>query len=55
MALYDRHCQFCFSFALRLLGNPAQAEEVMQVVYLTLWHTPASFSLVGKSFREATC
>jgi len=51
MVLYDRHCQFCFSFALRLLGNPAQAEEAMQVVYLALWHTPTSFSLTGKSFR----
>lgn len=35
--LYDRHADYVYTLALRLLGNPQDAEEVSQDVFTTLW------------------
>jgi len=41
--LYDRHAALVFGVARRMLGNPAQAEDVAQSVFLQVWSRPASF------------
>jgi len=33
-ALYERHCDAVFHIALRVTGNPADAEDVLQTVFL---------------------
>jgi RNA polymerase sigma-70 factor, ECF subfamily len=41
--LYDRHAALVYGIARRMLGNPAQAEDVAQSVFLQVWSRPASF------------
>jgi RNA polymerase sigma-70 factor (ECF subfamily) len=41
--LYDRHAALVFGVARRILGNPTQAEDVAQSVFLQVWSRPASF------------
>jgi len=52
MTLYDRHCRFCFTIALRLLGDREQAEAAVQTVYENLWLDPLSFSRTGRGFQS---
>jgi RNA polymerase sigma-70 factor (ECF subfamily) len=40
---YDAHARGVFCTALQVLGNPTQAEDVLQDVFLALWHEPARF------------
>jgi RNA polymerase sigma-70 factor (ECF subfamily) len=35
--LYDRHAQFVYGLALKILTRPEEAEEVTQDVFLKLW------------------
>lgn len=42
--LYDRYVRQCFGLALRILSQPALAEEVVQEVFLKLWSKPTSYS-----------
>jgi RNA polymerase sigma-70 factor (ECF subfamily) len=42
--LYDRYVRQCFGLALRMLGDSALAEEVVQEVFLKLWTNPGSYS-----------
>jgi len=42
--LYDRYVRQCFGLALRMLGESALAEEVVQEVFLKLWTNPGSYS-----------
>jgi RNA polymerase sigma-70 factor (ECF subfamily) len=42
--LYDRHVRHCFGLAVRMLGNPSLAEEVVQEVFLKLWTRPTAYS-----------
>ena len=41
--MYDDHHRGVFSAAHRILGNPAQAEDVAQDVFLRLWRKPETF------------
>lgn len=40
---YDMHHHGVYAAALRVLGNGAQAQDVVQDVYLRLWRRPGSF------------
>ena len=46
--LYDRHGALVFGVARRVLGNPVQAEDIAQSVFLQIWSKPSSFQ--GGSF-----
>ncbi len=42
-ALYDRYSKLVYSVALRVLRDPASAEDVLQDVFLGLWRRPERF------------
>ena len=41
--IYDRYSRGVYSLALRLLGDTAAAEEVVQETFLKLWRQPAAY------------
>ncbi len=41
--LYDDYNRLVYGIALRMLGNPAAAEDVCQAVFMKLWSSPAIF------------
>jgi RNA polymerase sigma-70 factor (ECF subfamily) len=41
--IYDEHARSVYGAALRILGNPAQAQDVTQDVFLKLWRHPRRF------------
>lgn len=41
--LYDRYIGLVFPVAVRILGNQAEAEDVMQDVWMQVWRNNASF------------
>lgn len=41
--LYDRYERVLFSQAMKILGNPQEAEEVVQDVFLKLWNKSALY------------
>ena len=41
--LYDRYSRVVFSFALRIVGDPQIAEEILQEVFFRAWQQGASF------------
>lgn len=50
--LYRRYADLVYSVAMRVLADPALAEDVAQEVFLRVWRAPASFD-VGRG-RFAT-
>ncbi len=48
--LYERYGRAIYSLVLRMLRDPARAEEITQEVYLKLWRRPSSFSVDRGSF-----
>src|SRR5687767_9811599 len=40
---YDQHCGSVYAIAFRVLGNAAQAQDVVQDVFLRLWRRPSRF------------
>ena len=42
-AIYDRYSRVVYSVALRVLRDPASAEDVLQDVLLGIWRKPESF------------
>lgn len=40
--LFERHSRVVYSVALRVLHDPAQAEDVLQEVFMQLWRKPVS-------------
>lgn len=42
-ALYEAHHRMVLGIGLRLLGDPASAEDLMQTVFLKVWANPAAF------------
>src|SRR3954463_12924667 len=41
--VYDEHAPGVYGAALRVLGNPATAQDVAQDVFLRLWRRPGAF------------
>ena len=41
--LYDRHADLVYSVALRVLADPALAQDTAQDVFLRLWRTPEAY------------
>jgi RNA polymerase sigma-70 factor (ECF subfamily) len=42
-SIYDEHGRGVYAAALRILGDPAQAQDVTQDVFLKLWRNPEKF------------
>ena len=43
-ALYDRYSKMVYSVSLRVLRDPAAAEDVLQDVFMSIWRKPQTFS-----------
>ncbi|MGH2444250.1 MAG: RNA polymerase sigma factor [Chloroflexota bacterium] len=41
--LYDRHRVLAFSLAVRTLGNPSDAEEVVQEAFVNVWRASGTY------------
>jgi len=48
--LYDRYSSIVYSVALRVLGNTAAAEDILQEVFMQLWRSPDVFDATRGSF-----
>ncbi len=42
-ALFDRYSKVVYSVSLRVLRDPASAEDVLQEIFLQIWRSPAGF------------
>src|SRR5438309_10985032 len=49
--LYDRYGALSYSVALRILGDPGKAEDVVQDAFLKLWHGASRFDAHRGSLR----
>src|SRR5580704_12465434 len=49
--LYDRYSGLAYGIALRVLGDPARAEDVVQEAFLNIWNRAATFDPVRGSLR----
>ena len=49
--LYDRYGRLAYSVALRVLGDPGRAEDVVQEAFLKIWNHAASFDVRRGSLR----
>lgn len=50
--LYDRHRVLAYSLALRLLGSPGDAEDVVQEAFLNVWRAAHTFRADRSSGRS---
>jgi len=42
-SLFDRYSKVVYSVALRVLRDPASAEDVLQEIFMQIWRSPDSF------------
>jgi RNA polymerase sigma-70 factor (ECF subfamily) len=42
-SLFDRYSKVVYSVALRVLRDPASAEDVLQEIFMQIWRNPDSF------------
>ena len=49
--LYDRYAPLAYGVALRILGDPARAEDVVQEAFMKIWNSAASFDSRRGSLR----
>ena len=49
-SLYDRYSKAVYSVALRVLRDPASAEDVLQQIFMQVWRSPESFIAVRGGF-----
>jgi RNA polymerase sigma-70 factor, ECF subfamily len=49
--LYDRYAPLAYGVALRVLGDPARAEDVVQEAFMKIWNNAASFDAQRGSLR----
>jgi RNA polymerase sigma-70 factor (ECF subfamily) len=42
-ALFDRYSKIVYSVALRVLRDPASAEDILQEIFMQIWRQPDSF------------
>ena len=42
-SLFDRYSKVVYSVALRVLRDPASAEDVLQEIFMQIWRTPDTF------------
>src|SRR5665213_2565273 len=42
-SLFDRYSKVVYSVALRVLRDPAAAEDVLQEIFMQIWRNPGSF------------
>jgi len=63
-ALYDAYHRLVYGIALRVLSDPALAEDVTQTVFLKIWNAPDAFSegnfgawiaRVARTVRSTSC
>jgi RNA polymerase sigma-70 factor (ECF subfamily) len=50
--LYDRHRVLAYSLALRLLGSPGDAEDVVQEAFLNVWRSAGTYRAERSSGRS---
>ncbi len=43
--LYDKYSKVVYSVALRVLREPASAEDVLQEIFMQVWRNPTSFNM----------
>ncbi len=48
--LYDRYARVVYSFALRIVGDPSLAEELLQEVFFRAWQQGGAFRATRGSF-----
>ena len=41
--LYDRYSSIVYAVAMRVLGDTAAAEDVLQEIFMQLWRNPGTF------------
>lgn len=49
--LYDRYAGLAYAIAVRVLGDPGRAEDVVQEAFLKLWNNAAHFDVERGSLR----
>jgi len=50
--VFRRHAGAVFALARRVLGDPSRAEEIVQEVFVRLWHQPERFDPERGSLRS---
>jgi RNA polymerase sigma-70 factor (ECF subfamily) len=54
-SLYDRHRRLVYGLACRMLGDGAEADELLQLVFLQLWERAGTFDATRGSAAAWLC